>query len=198
MLPDFPAVKKRARMLFLRAVRQHIPIHSPILDGIRHTRIHEGSTARLTRADKSTDEIKFQGAHAEIAVDRAQMRCISLDDLIQHASKMAEQLAEQQTKAMFERLNQAIEAVGNTVSAQELGAKEAFLEMERKIQMDFDPVTLEPKGLALVLHPDQVESMKAQADEWSRDPEFVAERKRIRQAKLEEWRARENRRTLAD
>lgn len=198
MLPDFPAVKKRGLFLFLRAVRRHIPVHSPILQGMRQSRIHEGRHAVLTRADESVSDIDFQAAHAELAIDREQMKAITIDQLVEHASKMAEQFAEQQTRAMFERLSEAVEAVGNTVSAAQLGAKQAFLEMERKIQVDFDPDTLEPKNLVFVIHPDQVEYFKTQTAEWSKDPEFLAERERIKQQKIEEWRARENSRKLVD
>lgn len=198
MLPDFPEVKKHAGTLFLRAVTRQIPVHEPILRGIRHTRVHEGCTAMLTRADQSTDKIEFQKASAELSVSRDQMRRITVEQLMEHAAHMAEQFAGQQVQLMIARLSEAIDAVGNAVSAKEIGAKEAFLEMERRIQMEFDPETLQPKNLVFLLHPDQVETFKAQAEEWEKDPEFVAERKRIRQRKLEEWRARENRRKLAD
>ncbi len=198
MLPDFPEVKRHAGTQFLRAVTRQIPVHEPILRDIRHTRVHEGRTAKLTRADRSTDQIEFQKASAELSIGRDHMRRITLEQLMEHAAHMAKQLAGQQVQLMIARLSEAVDAIGNSVSAKEIGAKEAFLEMERRIQMEFDPETLEPKNLIFLLHPDQVESFKVQAEEWEKDPEFVSERTRIRQRKLEEWRARENRRQLAD
>lgn len=198
MLPDFPAVKEHARRLFLRAVRDRIPEHAPLLRGIRRSRIHEGRSARLTRQDTSTDEIEFQAASAELEMTREQMRRITVEQLLDHVSSMAEQFARQEVQLMFTRISEAVEQVGNSVSAAELGVKEGFLEMQRRLEVDFDPETLQPKNLVLVMHPSQVERFKVQAEEWEQDPKFVAEMEKIRQQQLEAWRARENRRKLVD
>jgi hypothetical protein len=198
MLPDFPDVKTRARRDFLRAVRERVPEYEPILGEIKHLRIHEGRSGLLTRRDLSTDNLQYQRLGAELELTREQMRRITVDELLEHVSKMAEQLAEQQARLMFARLSTAVEEVGNVVSAAELGAKEAFLEMMRRLEVDFDPETLEPKNLVLVLPPDQMQSFSAQVKEWQNDPAFAEEMGRISQQQIEDWRARENRRTLVD
>jgi hypothetical protein len=198
MLPDFPEVKKHLRSWFARNLSQQILAHAPILDGVRRTRIHEGRTVTYTRADKTSDEFPFQTIQAEVPFERSLMRRVSPAELLDYISRIAKQLAEQQTKFLLERLSEASASVGNTVSAQELGLKQAFLEMERKLQIDFDPDTLEPKGLVIMTHPDQGAKIRAQAAGWEADPEFIAERNAIRLKKIEEWRARENRRRLVD
>jgi hypothetical protein len=198
MLPDFPEAKDHARRLFLRAVRSQIPQHEPLLGDIKHSRIHEGESARLTRQDESTDEIEFEVTGAEFEVTREQMRRVTIDQLLEHVSSVADQLAAQQSQLMFRRLSQAVEQVGNSISAAELGIKQGFLEMQRRLEVDFDPETLEPKNLVLVLHPSQTEQFLAQAAEWDKDPEFVAEMEKIRQQQIEAWRAREDRRKLVD
>lgn len=198
MLPDFPEAKNLARRFFLRAVRNRIPQHEPLLREIRHTRIHEGRSGLLTRQDESTDEIHFEQLTAELDLSREQMRRITVDELLNHVSKLAEQLAEQQARLMFAKISEAAEGVGNSVSAAELGTKRSFLELQRRLQVDFDPETLEPKNLILVMHPDQVERFVAEAKEWENDSAFAEEMGRIRQQQIEDWRARENRRTLVD
>jgi len=160
--------------------------------------VHEGRAATLTRADESADRIEFKKATVELSIGRDQMRRITVEQLMEHVSAMSQQFAAHQSQLMISGLSKAVDEVGNAVSAKEIGPKEAFLEMERRIQMEFDPQTLEPKSLVFVLHPDDVERFKAQAEEWEKDPEFVAERARIRQTKIEEWRAREDRRKLVD
>jgi hypothetical protein len=160
--------------------------------------MHEGRTARLTRADRSTDEIAFQEAKAELTIPREQMRRVTIEQLLEHVATMAEQFAGHQVRLMFSRITKAVEEVGNAVSAADLGTKEAFLESQRRLQVEFDPDTLEPKNLVIVLHPDQVERFKAEAEEWEKDPDFRAEMARIRQQQIEDWRARENRRKLVD
>lgn len=198
MLPDFPEVKNFARRAFIRAVRQRIPHHEPLLAEIKHSRVHEGRYAHVTRLDESTDRIEFQAARADLEVTRDQMRRITVDELLEHVSRIAEQFAEQQARLMFTRISEAAEQVGNVVSAADKGLKEAFLDMQRRLEVDFDPDTREPKNQVIVMHPDQAEKFMAEAATWEQDPEFVAEMDRIRQQQIEAWRARENRRKLVD
>lgn len=198
MLPDYPDAKNRARRLLIKLMQEQVPQHEPLLAGIKHSRVHEGRSAVLTRQDKSIDDIEFRSAGAEVSLTREQMRRGTVDELLEHVSSMAAQLAGQQVQLMFEKVSKAVEEVGNVVSASELGTKEAFLEMQRKLEVDFDPETLEPKNLVIVLHPSQVQSFKAQAEEWEKDPTFVAEMNQIREQQIEAWRARENSRKLVD
>lgn len=198
MLPDYPAVKKFAHSALLRAVKNQIAREEPLLGQVRHTTIHEGRAASLTRADASSDEIAFKTSTAEVTIPREQMRRMTVEELQEHVVGIARQFAEHQARRMFEELGRVVDEVGNTVSAKELGEMEAFLEMERRIEMDFDPVTLEPKGLMFVVHPSQADRLEKLAADWEKDPEFEAEHKRIREKKIEEWRARENRRQLVD
>lgn len=198
MLPDYPEVKKFAQSLLLRAVKNQIHREEPVLAGVRHTMIHEGGAASLTRSDSSSEDVELKSATAEIAIPREQMRRVTAEQLQQYIVGMAHDLAEHQVRTMFEEISRAAGHVGNAVSAKELGEKEAFLEMERKIEMEFDPSTLEPKGLMFVMHPTQAERWRKLAAEWEKDPQFQSERKRIREMKIEEWRARENRRQLVD
>ncbi|HET6232040.1 MAG TPA: hypothetical protein VFE05_18345 [Longimicrobiaceae bacterium] len=191
-------MKNLARRAFTREVRRGIPRHEPLLEGIGQSHVHEGKTVRLTRQDESTDQIEFTVASATLDITREQMRRISGEQLLEHASRIAGQFAEQQAKHMFARLSEAVEQVGNSVSAADLGMKEAYLEMQRRLEVDFDPETLEPKNQVLVMHPSAAENFIAQATEWDQDPEFVTECERIRQQQIEAWRARENRRKLVD
>lgn len=117
MLPDFPEAKEQARRMFIKAVRMQIPKHSPVLAQIRRTRIHEGRSAQITREDRSTSQIAFHAATAQLDMPREQMRRITVEQLVEHAKHMAEQFAEQQTRLMFATIAQAVEEVGNSVSA---------------------------------------------------------------------------------
>lgn len=197
-MPDFPDAKKVGRRAVLRAVRQSQSAHEPLLEGIRHTTDHEGRKGRLVRQDMSVDDFDYAPASAELVLTRAQMRRITIPELLEKIASMSQQLAGQQVKLMLSRISEAVEEVGNTVSAASIGNKAAFLEMQRRLEVDFDPETLQPKNLVIVLHPSQVESFRAQAEEWERDPEFLDEMAKIRAKQIEDWRARENRRTLVD
>lgn len=179
-------------------VRHQVNVEAPILAEVRHTQIHEGESATMTRADASTDKIEFVAASAGVTIRREEMRRVTVEQLRDRIISMARQIAEHQSRTMFERLGEAIDEVGNAVSASEIGDKEAFLEMERRLQTDFDPKTLQPKNQIMVIHPSQLERWKQRIAEWEADPDFQEKHAKIREEKLEEWRARENRRKLAD
>lgn len=198
MLPDYPRVKKHVANLVFKAVEMRVPQIEPVLGGIPHQRIHEGHNATLTRADASSEDIGLSATRVNIQITTEQMRGTTLVELMQLVTAMAEQLAEAQSKMMFQRLERAVEEVGNSVSAAELGKKEAFLETERRIQREVNAETLELKPVTIVLHPDSIEKFKADFAEWEKDPAFRAERESIQQQKIEEWRAREDRRKLVD
>ena len=71
--------------------------------------------------------------------------------------------------------------------------------MFRKVEMDFDPQTLQPKpGFVFVMHPDTAASMVPKVKEWEKDPTIKAEYERIIAVKREEWRDREANRKLVD
>jgi len=182
----------------LRLLQRRIPQVEPILAQVGRSRMHEGRLARITRQHESAEDMCFPAHTADFTLTRAQMRRMSIEELLTHVTGLAQQLASQQSELMFDRIREATESTGNVVSTRQLGAKEAFLEMERRVLTDFDPETLQPRNMFIVVHPSQAEKLIRLATEWEKDPEFVAERERIRQVKIEEWRAREDSRKLVD
>lgn len=194
---DFIAYKRIAEKLFADQVQRRIH-GDPILSRVRRLTIHEGGRVDLTRADKSKDEMQMTRATADIEIPVEQLKFITFDDLVAHAAKLAKQLADHQSRIMFEKLERVTTEFGQVVDAKALGAKRAFLEMEEKVWTDFDPDTLEPRNQVLVIHPSQREKLVALAAELDKDEEFKKELAAIRARKIEEWRARENSRKLVD
>jgi hypothetical protein len=198
VLPDYPKAKNFARSLLLKGLRAQLTIHEPLLQGVSRSIVHEGRTTRLTRADSSTSQVDFVKTELGIEISREEMKNSSPERLQQHISAMAKQLAEAQVKVMLETAARASDEVGNTVSAAKLGEKEAFLEVERRRHVDFNSQTMEPLHQVIVMSPSMFERYKELSIEWEKDPMFVKELERIRAKQIEDWRARENRRQLAD
>jgi hypothetical protein len=198
MLPDFPKAKNFIHARLLRELRAQLPLHEPLLRGMTRSVVHEGRTTRLTRSDESTSQVNFVKTSLQIDVSREEMKGSTLEGVANHISRMSGQLAESQVKAMLETVSNAAHEVGNAVSSHEIGEKEAFLEMERRLQVDFDPETKQPLNRAIVMGPAQFERLKELSKEWEKDPIFVEELKRIRHHQFEAWLDRENRRKLAD
>jgi hypothetical protein len=199
MLPDFPEFKTYARAKLLEWMKQQVPAIAPILGEIRHFSQHEGNRGFLTRADQSADPMEQAVAHVQFEIRREEMKAFDLDALQQKLLAMAEQIADQQSSTLFRTVAQAAESVGNTVDARGNFKQEDFLELLRKVELEFDPATGEiAPGFAFVMHPDTAKSVVERVNEWEKDPNFIIAHEALMKKKKEEWIDRENRRTLVD
>ena len=198
MLPDFPSVKAHARKMLTAWTQRQAPIVAPLLRDIGHSTQHEGARARLLRGDGTVDQIEFEKASFSLEITREEMRSFDLEKLQGKLTELAEKFAEAQEAMMFRKLTRVVEEVGNTVNAGGDFQPHHFLEMIRKIEMNFDPETNAPTGLSIVVHPSQVDQLLAKWKLWEQDPAFVAEYEKLLEQKREAWRARESYRRLDD
>lgn len=100
---------------------------------------------------------------------------------------------------MLEVAREAADSVGNAVHTGGELTPDKFLEVFRRIEMDFDPETLEPApGFVWVMHPETAATVVPKIKEWEKDPEFNAQYSAIINTKREEWRDREASRKLVD
>lgn len=178
--------------------RQQVPIVAPLLRNVSQSTQHEGASARMLRADGSEDQIDYETASFDLEITREEMRSFDLEKLQGKLRDLAQKFADAQEAMMFRKLTQVVEEVGNTVSAEGDFQPHHFLEMIRKVEMSFDPETMEPSGLTIVIHPSQVDRLLAKWKSWEQDPAFVAEYEKLLDEKREAWRARESNRRLDD
>jgi hypothetical protein len=198
MLPDFPKAKAKANRFFLKTIQQKVA-SSPLLAEIRHSQQHEGKSSILRREDSSEARIEFRHASQTVTTTRDEMRDWDPEAFGRKVIEIADGIEKAQTLALFEEIQRATEETGNTIDAGGKGLqKEQFLEMQRKILHSFDPVTEEPTGAMMVIHPDMVPQIKKAMEEWENDEAFMLELKRVQEEKREEWRAREASRKLVD
>lgn len=198
MLPDFPKVKRRTGREFFRQVEARIPALTPLLQGVAKFRQHEGRTGRIVRTDNSEGELNYPITEVAMQVDRESMRRFDPAAMSEKVAHLAKEFGAQQSRKMLETVSEAATQAGNVVSAGgQPVTQDMFLELFRRVEMDFDPVTLAPKpGFAFVMHPDMAESFLPKAKEWERDPVYNAKYERIMDQKRDEWRDREADRKL--
>ena len=199
MLPDFIRVKTRVNRDLLRWVRQQIPTVAPLMQGVAKYHQHEGKHGRIVRNDGSEDPIDFKHVSCESVLNREEMKRFDWEALLQKLTAVAEQVGRAQTQQMLAVAGEAAESVGNVVPAGGELTPDKFLEVFRRVEMDFDPQTLRPKpGLTIALHPDIAASVLPKVKKWEKDPKYKAEYERIISVKREEWRDREANRKLVD
>jgi hypothetical protein len=198
MLPDFPAVKAHARRALTGWIQRQVPVVAPLLRNVSGSVQHEGASARLFRDDGSEGRIDYEKTSLGIEISREEMRSLDMHRLQEKLLDLAKKFADAQEAMMFRKLSEAVQEVGNTVDAGGDLQQHHFLEMIRKIDMSFDPMTNEPKGLTIVVNPNDVDRLMAKWKSWEQDAAFTAEYENLMGQKREEWRARESNRRLVD
>jgi hypothetical protein len=127
------------------------------------------------------------------------MRQFDMQAIQRKLIELARRVGEAQAKRMLEVAGEAADSVGNAVHADGELTPDKFLEVFRRVQMDFDPDTLQPgRDFVWVMHPDTAASVVPKIKEWENDPVFNARYEAIISLKREEWRDREASRKLAD
>lgn len=118
MLPDYPAVKAHLRGVLLRWCQAQIPQIAPLLGEIGRFHQHEGRSAQLVRSDESVDTMDYPATEVPLEISRDEMKRLDLDALFAKLRGLAENLAEAQERMMFTKVSEAVEATGNTISAE--------------------------------------------------------------------------------
>lgn len=198
MFPDFTKAKARVNRLLLRWVQEQVPVVTPLMRGVQTFHQHEGRAGMIVRVDASEGQIDYKEEEFEFTLTHDEMRRFGLELIQQKLLELAKQLGEAQSKTMLEMAGKAAHKVGNVVHAEGKPlTPEKFLEVFKKVQMEFDPKSLQPKpGHVFVMHPDMAAKIVPKVREWEKDPKFNAEYEQIIDENREAWRAREASRKL--
>ena len=198
MLPDFAKVKRRSNRDLLRWVQAQVPQLSPLIQGVATLQQHEGEIGKLVRSDGSEATLDYPKSEFKLELSREEMRRFDQRAIQEKLLTLAKEIGGAQVKQMLKVVGEAADSVGNVVHAGGELTPDTFFELFRRVQMDFDPKTLEPKpGLMFVMHPDTAAKIVPKVKEWEKDPAFDAEYKRIVSQNREAWRDREANRKLA-
>ena len=116
------------------------------------------------------------------------------DDL----NRTAEELREQQSKLVFERMNEVTQKTGNTVDAKgQPLSHDLLLQTLKKMEIDFDDEG-QPIMPTLVVSPTRYEKFKKKIVEWEKDPKCQDNFNKLIESKRKEWHDRESNRKLVD
>ena len=197
MFPDFPEVKRHLQASLYRWIHARIPQIAPLLAEIPSHTQHEGRQGLISRQDRSTDTMDYQVSNYILELSREEMMTTDLPGLFAKLTECAQTVADAQESTLFASVASAAGQVGNTLNAEGELEPKHLLELLNKVQMDFDPVTEEPRQI-IVMHPETAAKVIPKIKEWEKDPQITAELDQVLARKREEWRAREDCRKLAD
>ena len=197
MLPDFRSLKKRLASSAATTVHDTIE-RDGLLGHIASQRIHEGNRLTLVRADGSTETREFiqHWVRAEIEVDAIRRGDVAAVGAA--VEDVAENVREQASKELFERVEEAATSAGNWVSG---GGKpftaEMWLATIEGMDLSFnDDGTWERP--TVVIHPSMGERVRLEMKRMESEPELRARLEQLVERKREDWRDRESRRKLVD
>ena len=172
MLPDYPSIKKKVNSLLKRYLKEEVYRHSPILKEIRQTVQHEGCEGTYEDVDGRENPIEYKEIKAGLSMTRDEMRQGNFQLIISKFDEMAKTIVAEQSNILFTTVFAVAESVGNVVDTKGKRTKEAFLEMCRKIQLDFNPHTGEPQYPTIILSPETMAKIKPDLESWGQDSEF--------------------------
>lgn len=198
MLPTFPKIERFSREVLLRHIEALAAQYSPLLGKIQKHIQFEGEHAKILRHDKSVGDTPFNRISIEIRFERESIKDFMEVQLPKKLDELARQLAKDASTAMYARLEEGIDSVGNVVNAkgQPLNEK-LLLELLDKMEHTFSADgTWKPP--TLFAHPDALKGLvqnkeagMAGSDDFNQSLEKILEKKR------NEFRRREADRILA-
>ena len=197
MLPDFPRIKSKWSAMFLRSVRAQAHQGSLVFQ-IKKVRHFEGDGMSVTDATGETEESNyelFSGALEVNYQDLIERGPIALKEGLE---KMSNELRSQQSKMIFERLNQMTAKTGNIVNADgQAISHDLILQALEKVEIDFSEDG-QPRLPTFMVSPEHHERLKEKIPEWEKDEHCNGKFNELIARKRQEWHDRESHRKLVD
>lgn len=198
MLPDFPETKSKIQHFMTLYMRQQTSQANPFLQsGVRKSFVCEGDRMRIERADSSVSQTPFVEVSSETQIKTSDIKNHTFQDLFDLQSKMALDIAQQQTVHVNQELINSLDSAGQTT-----GAKgkplcwDNILDAIEKMHVEFNPETKEPEKITLMGGALTSEKLKELDEEYKSNPKIEKRHNEILLKKKEEWRAREADRKL--
>ncbi len=150
----------------------------------------------IAREDGSVDVSKFMTFKSEMKLNVKELENAKTEDVARMVQQQADQMHFQQSKAMFEKVDQVVSSVGNSVN---LGGKpltpEVFIQLFEQIQTEFDDEG-NPYMPSIVCGKEAFETFKKVVDQIEADPTLRKKVEEMISKKRSDWRDRESRRKL--
>ena len=153
---------------------------------------------KVTDATGDTEESDYELFSGALEVNHQDLIERGPIALVEGLKKLAEDLSSQQSKMVFERLDQITDRTGNVVDAEGQAINpDLILQSLEKIEIDFSEDG-QPRLPTLVVSPEHYERLKEKMLEWEKDEHYKRRFDELIERKRQEWRDRESHRKLVD
>lgn len=158
--------------------------------------LHEGRGSTIVRAPDDVDEMELRTGSAEISIPNDEIKSLNIESVEAQISRIADQFSEQQSKLVFQTMDEATKKTGNIqdMKGKQL-SNEALIEAIEMVQEDLSAGP-ESTSLSLVIHPDNIPRLKQLQEEFDSSPDLQDRFKKMKMRKYEQYRDREMDRNL--
>ena len=195
MLPDFPSLKRDVLRQLEAEVEKEMHTRYGLLYQMKRVLMHEGDRMSLGRTDGTTKNIDILEITSKVELPSDEILKMDSSTAKRLVTEAYASIHDQQSRRLFEVMNEAVEESGNKVNAKgsEL-SQELFLEMLEKVECNPDDMS----GFCLVVHPEMAGTLQRKQEEWLQDPAFVEKLTALEHRKRREWVDKESHRKLVD
>ena len=197
MLPDFPRIKDKWAKTFIKYVKANVT-RASLLSQIKTVPHFEGNRMSTQYSDGEVDRPNYERLSSALSVKDDDLIKMGPEAFKDGLDRTAAELREQQSKLIFERMNEITQKTGNAVDAKgQPLSHDLLLQTLEKMQIDFDEDG-QPLMPTLVVSPGQYEEFKKKIVEWEKDPKCQENYNKLIESKRKEWDDRESNRKLVD
>ena len=197
MLPDFPKLRIELSRRLHAEFKREVHRQAPLLAQIKVVAQHEGKGGSYETEDGEIKSIKQRRSSVPLGPLESGP-AFGYAEARSSVAAAAAEMGRAQTKMLFERLDEEVAEVGNSLDAggQPLSA-EMILSLWDRMQFDFDRYG-RPKMPTLVFNPIHHERVDEQFKRLATEPKLIKLKRDIMNRKRLDWDDRESRRKLVD
>lgn len=195
MLPDYTSAKARLHDILMKFLQERVHAHlGPF--ALKEYRAFEGRAFATTTDTGKRIESSMKEISGKIAIKFSDVQSGNPQLIRQHLDNMAKDIADGQTKGLFETLNKTCEETGQTVDfkGQQL-SPEVFLKSLESIFIEFDDEG-KAHDLMFIISPRLAERTREMLKELESDPKWKQQHDELINRKRMEWHDREASRKL--
>lgn len=196
MIADFLSIKQKLYRLANLHLLQLRSSHSSILAQIKDHALHEGDSATYETVENEQHDLELKQISSKFELPFDRIPGLRVKDVLLFYEQMAKEIFDQQEKLLFEMVDKSSPSVDGT----QLKPSEAFLEVLRAMQIDFDEIRARPRMPNYYVNSETKKRIDQHFSEMT--PSEVAaheeETRKILDAKHEEYVLREGNRKLVD
>lgn len=196
MLPDLPTIKRDLQKVFDDYFKREVQRRLGVFEESPRHIIHEGQGLSVSRADGTVDESGLKAASAEFSLRYEDVPNQSLLDRLQHLDRVAEDMATQISRNLFDSLNETLDKAGQVVDQRGKPLDgNSILAVLEKMNVDFDD-NGQHVPLTIVTHPNLQKAAQQAFQELECNPVLSARHGELMRKKQADWRDREASRKL--